>query len=158
MAQSANNWKGPQPAPRYLGRLLRANFPQITATGIYNDRNVAGTTKKSSHAEGRAIDIHLSAADPEQKVIGDRLFDAIIHRARSMGVDNAIWNKQIWSTKHPTKRGYHGQSAHTDHIHVEFTRDGSQFSEKQLLRAILIDVGILRTGLEEIHQAQANIG
>ena len=82
MADSKNNWRGPQPAPRYLGRLLRANFPQITETGIYNDRNVAGTSKKSSHAEGRALDIHLSAQNPDQKSVGDRLFHTIILRAR----------------------------------------------------------------------------
>jgi hypothetical protein len=43
---------------------------------VHNDRNVAGTTKKSSHAEGRALDFHLDATDPSQKALGDRLFDA----------------------------------------------------------------------------------
>ena len=82
MAESKNNWKGPQPAPLHFGRLLRANFPQITQTGIYNDRNIAGTSKKSAHAEGRALDIHLSANDPSQKSLGDQLYNAIIRKAR----------------------------------------------------------------------------
>jgi len=75
MTQRPNHWKGPQPATRYVGRLLRMNFPQITEVGLYNDRNVAGTSKKSSHAEGRAIDFHLSAKNPDQKALADRLAD-----------------------------------------------------------------------------------
>ena len=152
MSDSKNKWKGPQPAPRYLGRLLRANFPQISETGIYNDRNVAGTSKKSSHAEGRALDIHLSAKDPDQKSLGDQLFRTIVSRARSIGVDNVIWNRQIWSVKHPRPRAYHGLNSHTDHLHVEFTRQGSQFSQQRMLNAILIDVGIIRTGIEDLQK------
>ena len=157
MTESKNNWKGPQPAPRYLGRLLRANFPQISQTGVYNDRNVAGTSKKSSHAEGRALDIHLNANDPDQKVLGDQLFQAIILRSRSMGVDNVIWNHQIWSVAHPSPRPYHGQKPHTDHIHVEFTREGSQISQQQMLNLILIDVGTIRTGIEDLQKKLGNL-
>ena len=84
------NWKGPQPAPKQLAKRLRANFPQITQTAIYNDRNIAGTLKKSAHAEGRALDLHLDAFDAEQRVIGDQLFRAIIRMAVPLGIDNAI--------------------------------------------------------------------
>jgi len=152
MAERKINWNGPQPAPAYLGRLLRANFPQISATGIYNDRNVAGTSRKSSHAEGRALDFHLDATDPSQKALGDRLFDAIIRKAESIGVDNAIWNRQIWSVgkKVAGKRRYDGKNPHTDHVHVEFTRQGSQL---QALDAILIEVGIIRTGYDDLEKA-----
>jgi hypothetical protein len=143
------NWKGPQPAPAYLAGLLRANFPTIKKTGIYNDRNVAGTTKKSSHAEGRALDFHLDATDPSQKALGDRLFDALIRKAESIGVDNVIWNRQIWSVRRKVAgvRKYTGKNAHTDHVHVEFTHDGSQY---QTLDEILIEVGIIRTGYDDL--------
>jgi hypothetical protein len=157
MAESKNKWKGPQPAPRHFGRLLRANFPQITQTGIYNDRNVAGTSKKSSHAEGRALDIHLSAQDPDQKSLGDQLFQAVILRARSIGVHNVIWNRQIWSVEQPRRRIYHGQNPHTDHLHVEFTRQGSQLSQQQMLNAILIEVGTIRTGIEDLQKKLGNL-
>lgn len=141
------NWKGPQPAPKQLAKQLRANFPQITQMGIYNDRNIAGTNKKSAHAEGRAIDIHLSASEPEQRSLGDQLYHALIRKAKSLGIDNVIWNRQIWSQAHGGPRPYMGENPHTDHIHVEFTRKGSQ---DKLLRAIEIDIAIIRTGIEDL--------
>jgi len=158
MTQSPNNWKGPQPAPRYVGRLLRINFPQIREVGIYNDRNVAGTSKKSSHAEGRAIDIHLNAKNSDQRALGDRLADILIRRARSIGVHNVIWNHNIWSVVHPAWRHYPGVNPHTDHIHVEFTREGSQLDVEHLLNALLLEIGVLRTGIEDLQKGLGNVG
>ena len=157
MGQKKINWKGPQPAPRYMANLLTANFPDVKKTGIYNDRNVAGTSKKSSHAEGRALDFHLDATDPSQKALGDRLFDAIIRKAEKIGVDNVIWNREIWSVgkKVAGKRKYNGKNPHTDHVHVEFTRAGSQYDT---LDAILIEVGIIRTGLDDLQGVLGNLG
>jgi len=157
MGERKINWSGPQPAPAYLSRLLTANFPQISQTGIYNNRNVAGSNKKSSHAEGRALDFHLDATDPSQKALGDRLFDAIIRKAESIGVDNVIWNRQIWSTQRQVagKRKYEGKNPHTDHVHVEFTRQGSQL---EALDAILIEVGVLRTGYDDLQKVLGNFG
>jgi len=155
------DWKRPQPAPLYLRNLLRFNFPQITQFGIYNDRNVAGTTVKSSHAEGRAIDIHLNARDSEQLGLGDQLVLAFTRKAPPLGIDNVIWNKQIWSVTYaggvPTVHGprpYTGLNPHTDHIHVEFTREGSQMSP---LPAIDIDIAVIRTGLEDLGKARQNL-
>ena len=157
MGQKKINWKGPQPAPRYMANLLTANFPDVKKTGIYNDRNVAGTSKKSSHAEGRALDFHLDATDPSQKALGDRLFDAIIRKAEKIGVDNVIWNREIWSVgkKVAGKRKYNGKNPHTDHVHVEFTRAGSQHVT---LDEILIEVGIIRTGLDDLQGVLGNLG
>ena len=157
MGQKKINWKGPQPAPRYMANLLTANFPDVKKTGIYNDRNVAGTNKKSSHAEGRALDFHLDATDPSQKALGDRLFDAIIRKAEKIGVDNVIWNREIWSVgkKVGGKRKYNGKNPHTDHVHVEFTRAGSQHVT---LDDILIEVGIIRTGLDDLQGVLGNLG
>jgi len=157
MGQKKINWKGPQPAPRYMANLLTANFPDVKKTGIYNDRNVAGTNKKSSHAEGRALDFHLDATDPSQKALGDRLFDAIIRKAEKIGVDNVIWNREIWSVgkKVGGKRKYNGKNPHTDHVHVEFTRAGSQYVT---LDEILIEVGIIRTGLDDLQGVLGNLG
>ena len=148
------NWHGPQPAPKELAKMLKLNFPQITQTGIYNDRNVAGTTKKSSHAEGRGLDIHLSAFVPEQRMLADQLYPVFIRKASQLGIDNVIWNKQIWSKTKGGPRLYTGQNPHTDHIHIEFTREGSQ----QAQRAIELDIAIIRTGIEDMHKAMENIG
>jgi hypothetical protein len=157
MAEKKINWNRPQPAPTYMKRLLLANFPQITQTGIYNNRNVAGTNKKSSHAEGRGLDFHLDANDPDQKALGDELFDAIIRKADKIGVDNVIWNRQIWSVgkRVAGKRKYTGENPHTDHVHVEFTRSGSQL---QTLDAILVEVGIIRSGREDLGRSLGNVG
>lgn len=149
------DWRKAQPAPTAFARLLRGNFAQIRQTGIYNDRNVAGTNLKSSHAEGRAVDIHLNAFSSEEKGLGDELFHAIIRRATSIGVANVIWNRHIWSQLHGGPRPYTGENPHTDHLHVEFTRAGSQVD---LLHHILIDIAIIRTGLEDLSRGRANIG
>ncbi len=144
------DWKRPQPAPLYLRQRLRANFPEITKMGIYNDRNIAGTTKKSAHAEGRAIDIHLNANIPSQRTLGDQLVSALIRKALPLGIDNVIWNRQIWSRAKGGPRLYKGKSPHTDHIHVEFTRAGSQQS---ILQAIEMDIAIIRSGMEDLNKA-----
>jgi hypothetical protein len=148
------NWKGPQPAPKYLGHLLQANFPQIKQIGIYNDRYIAGTTKKSAHAEGRAIDIHLNARDPEQHGLGDQLVLALTRNARSLGIDNVIWNHQIWGVTYAGPKRYSGLNPHTDHIHGEFTREGSQ---QWVLNSINIDVAVIRSGLEDLHRGRQNL-
>src|SRR3982750_4131207 len=145
------NWKGPQPAPKYLGHLLRYNFPQIREIGIYNDRNIAGTTVKSAHAEGRAIDIHLNALNSEQRGLGDQLVIAFTRKAPALGIDNVIWNRQIWSVAYGGPRQYLGANPHIDHIHVEFTRQGSQ---ALTLPAIDIDIARIRTGLEDLQRGR----
>jgi len=149
------DWKRAQPLPKAVARALRANFPMITATGIYNDRNVAGTNQKSSHAEGRAIDIHLNANKPTERLVGDELFRILMDAAHATGIDNIIWNRQIWSTRRPTIRQYTGVNSHTDHIHVEFTREGSQ---QRTLHLLELKVAQLRTGLEELSSQQGNLG
>jgi hypothetical protein len=148
------NWKGPQPAPKHLAKRLRVNFPQITRTGIYNDRNVAGTNKKSSHAEGLGLDIHLSALDPGEGELGDQLYQALIRRARELGIDNVIWNRQIWSQSRGGPRQYTGVNAHTDHLHVEFTRAGSQ---NRALEEIEVDIATIRTGFEDLGRSSENM-
>lgn len=149
------DWKRPQPLPSAVKDVLKANFPVIAKVGIYNDRNVAGTTKKSSHAEGRALDIYLSAAKPNERLVGDSLFDTMIESAAQSGIDNVIWNREIWSTAHPQRRPYKGKSAHRDHIHVEFTRVGSQLAAFDLLK---LRIAQLRTGLEELADSRKDVG
>jgi hypothetical protein len=148
------NWHRAQPLPTALAKSLRVNFLQISGTGIYNDRNVAGTTRKSAHAEGRALDIHLNVNRPDEKLIGDSLYRIFIEAAYETGIDNVIWNRMIWS-RAKGEHTYTGVSPHRDHIHVEFTRTGSQQTIWHLLE---IKVAQLRTGLEELSRAQANIG
>lgn len=148
------NWNGPQPAPIQVSRILRAGFPVITRSEIYNNRDVAGTTKKSSHAEGRGLDVYLNAKDPNQKVLGDQLFRVLIAEAPTSGIDNVIWNRQIWGTSRSGPRRYAGVHMHEDHIHIEFTREGSPLAA---FRRLQLAISILRTNLEEIHQSRKHI-
>src|SRR5215831_10300140 len=91
------NWSHNQPAPSHAIRMIHANFPQVKNLGIYVCRNIKGTTTKSAHAEGRALDIGLNAHKPPEKVLGDAIFHALIRAAHRSGIDNVIWNRQIWS-------------------------------------------------------------
>ena len=154
MAHHHINWHQSQPAPKSAIRLIHANFPQVRNLGIYVCRDVRGTHTRSSHAEGRALDIGLRADLPAERLIGDQLFHAIIASATRSGIDNVIWNRQIWSVAHPAIRPFVGnypgggpRNPHTDHIHVEWTRHGSQ-SER--LRFLELQVSIVRQGIEEL--------
>lgn len=154
MAHHHINWHQSQPAPKNAIRFIHANFPQVRNLGIYVCRDVKGTHVRSSHAEGRALDIGLRADLPAERLIGDQLFHAIIVSATRSGIDNVIWNRQIWSLSHPAIRPFVGnypgggpRNPHTDHIHVEWTRGGSQ-SEK--LRFLELQVSIVRQGIEEL--------
>jgi hypothetical protein len=69
-------------------------------------------------------------------------------------LDHVIWNRQIWSSARGGPRPYTGVSPHTDHVHVAFTRAGSQ---NTTFPRTLLDIAILRTGLEELAQANSNI-
>lgn len=148
------NWNGPQPAPRALWAMMRANFPPVRNLGIFVRRNIAGTTTPSLHSEGRALDIGLNAFDATELVIGDRLFQIFCDLGQTMQLEEVIWKRQIWSAQRPLVRAYGGHSAHTDHIHVGFTQAGSQQTAMPGLFALR--VGQLRTGLEELRRSATN--
>jgi hypothetical protein len=137
--------------------MIRANFPQVTNLGIYVCRNVKGTSTKSAHAQGRALDIGINANKPEEKVVGDALFHALIRSAQKSGIDNVIWNHEIWSVSKGGPRPWIGnysngapKNPHTDHIHVEWTHDGSQLERLNFLE---LEIAILRTGFEDLSRA-----
>jgi len=155
------NWNKDQPAPRTAIRMIHANFPQVRNLGIYVCRDIAGTNVPSAHAEGRALDIGLRANRPAERLIADQLFHALIQSASQSGIDNVIWNRHIWSVAHGGPRPFVGHYAngapknpHTDHIHVEWTRDGSQQERLQFLE---LQVSIIRGGIEEIAAYNKNI-
>jgi len=154
------NWAQDQPAPQRAIRMIHANFPQIRNLGIYVCRDINGTNIRSAHAEGRALDIGLRADIPGEKVIGDQLFRVLIDTARRSGIDNVIWNHQIWSVSQGGPRpwgGYYKSGAaknlHTDHLHVEWTQDGSQLQRLDFLE---LQVSIVRQGLERLHDINRN--
>lgn len=148
------NWKGPQPGLISLRHLIHANLSIVRKMGIYADRFIAGTTTKSHHAEGRALDIYLSVFNKEEKAIGDQLVAAFIDCARSMDIDEVIWNREIWSPRRPMLRPYHGKRPHTDHVHVGFTRAGSQRTSFGALAGRLARI---RAGMPDGFQAADDV-
>jgi hypothetical protein len=110
---------------------------------------------------------------PDQKLIGDQLFHALIEAAHEIGVDNVIWNRKIWSVQRGGPRPFVGpytkdgvpitdksgkpvlKNPHTDHIHVEFTRPGSQGT---CLRFLETRIGIIRSGLRTLSESHNTVG
>jgi hypothetical protein len=152
------DWAQDQPAPRHAIRIIHANFPQVRNLGIYACRDIKGTHVRSAHAEGRALDVGLRAHIPGEKFIGDQLFRVLINSAPKSGIDNVIWNRQIWSVSHGGPRPWIGhyksgglKNPHTDHLHIEWTRDGSQLQRLDFLE---LQISILRQGIEDLAQQQ----
>ncbi|HEX8647503.1 MAG TPA: N-acetylmuramoyl-L-alanine amidase [Thermoleophilaceae bacterium] len=129
--------RGPQPGTirlrdefrrRYVGRSM----------GIFNCRPVRGGTTLSLHGEGRALDWGLNANDETERAAADAIVaellatdaDGNTHAlARRMGIQEIIWNRQIWSAGSRAAQGlrpYGGTNPHTDHIHVGQNHDGAQ--------------------------------
>jgi hypothetical protein len=133
-----SNWNQEQPAPKEVRQLLKNTFPEIklkvpAGNGktmdnyqIFAVRNVAGSSNASDHSEGRAIDIFLEASDGSEKKIADYLFQVFMDNADDMGISYVIWNKEIWKKSTGKKEAHTGTNPHTNHIHVSWSRDGSQ--------------------------------
>lgn len=151
----AIDWKKAQPGPKALWQAVHSQFPQTRLLGIYAARNVRGTQTPSAHAEGRALDIGLRADEAGEKALGDQLFAIFIRNAREAGIEHVIWNREIWSDTRGGPRGYTGVSPHTDHIHLAFSRDGSQ---RTTFPRLQLELATLRTGYEELGQAMGSVG
>lgn len=131
------NWKIEQPAPKELLQVIKSAFPEYLkkdANVIMRNENVGGP---SLHKEGRALDIHFSISPAlpteEENVIAYRLFRLFIEEYSELGMDHVIWNRQQWSITNQKIRPYPDpdvkgwRSPHEDHIHIAWTREGSQY-------------------------------
>jgi len=135
--------------------LVHTNFTRARNLGIYNRRNIAGTQTPSLHSEGRALDIGLNIHNQTEKAIGDGLFQIFVDLAARLQLQEVIWNRQIWSTGSPAVHPYAGANPHTDHVHVGFTRPGSQVTQFPAL--LHLRIAQLRTGMEEVSDALRNM-
>lgn len=131
----ALNWKGlrkdaNQPIVLHLKYYFPHIFPEIPKwrpTGLvggYNPGSIGG-----GHEYGLAADIYVRATMPNEKKVGDGLFDMFMWHADELGVEHVIWNGMKWESKvnvPGVPRKFLGQSPHTDHVHVRFTRQISQ--------------------------------
>ncbi len=100
--------------------------------GIFNCRNIAGSTQKSLHSEGRALDWILSANNTAQKTEAENLIDRFLADeaalAKSMGIQEIIFNRRIWSSSRPNDglQPYNGPNRHTDYMHIGLNWKGAR--------------------------------
>ncbi|HUS26004.1 MAG TPA: hypothetical protein VMY99_01495 [Nevskiaceae bacterium] len=96
----------------YVKRTWHTGGPQI-----YSCRKVRGGDGLSLHAEGRAADLFLDAGSRTERARGNAVFRWVIQHAGQLGVQEVIWNRDIWS---PGKglHAYYGDNPHTDHVHI----------------------------------------
>lgn len=101
------------------GQRLAKKFG-VTNVGGYNDRNIAGSNKKSDHAFGLALDF-MGEVGPKL----DGLSKYAVENARELGVKYVIYNGHIWSAERSDQgwRMYDGANPHIDHVHVSFYGD-----------------------------------
>jgi hypothetical protein len=134
------NWKGlrkeaPQPAVTQIRTFFPRIFPEVPQwrreglVGGYNNKSFGG-----GHEYGLAADIYVRVIMPDEKRIGDGLFE-MFKTHPELGVEKVIWNRQAWDLGSPTdeSRPFRGDKPHTDHVHVRFTRTASQSASPKLV-------------------------
>jgi len=99
--------------------------------GIYNCRNVAGSSRRSSHAEGRAYDHQWF-----DRVSGFKIADTLVANCGDLGVQRVIWWRRIWTWGEGWD-DYGGESPHTDHLHVEQNWSGAWWLQYADAAAVL---------------------
>lgn len=100
--------------------------------GIYNCRSVRGSTNRSIHGDGRALDPGYSRISD-----GDRLLAVLLRHRMALGIQLIIWNRRIYSAKAPLGARYQGTVPHTDHLHVELTWDAARTLTVNRVRQII---------------------
>ncbi len=151
------HWNRNQPIVAHLQKELRDVFPEFrhkppttqpyVGAGYVNRTTAMGTF--SAHSEGRAVDIYLSANNPSERRLAEALFRLFSGpNAAALGIQHVIFNRQIWSAADgPDSYTGGDRNPHTDHVHVAFTRAGSQEQPAQL-HSLLVDTAVgLMTGV-----------
>jgi hypothetical protein len=131
---------GPSAGATKLLNYLKSTF-QGRSMGVYNCRNVRGGKSKSLHSEGRAIDWGLNANNAATLAEGNKIRDWLVGNgaanAKNMGVQEVIWNRQIWSSSKAAQgmRSYGGTNPHTDHLHIGMNRWGASNFDPSILQS-----------------------
>lgn len=102
--------------------------------GIYNCRDVRGSTNNSVHGEGRAVDVGFpGVANPA----GTRLLNLLLPKVGELGIQMIIWNRRIYSARYPRGANYTGLVPHTDHLHIELTWNAARTLTRDKVRRII---------------------
>jgi hypothetical protein len=143
MNTMAINWRQNQPIIHQLRVVLDEHFPFFLILGYAHHRSgIGGYVNRqrrqggtSHHSQGRAADIFLFDHKKYEKLLGDNLAPLFWDNRTDLGVDHVIWSGTMWSTARNGPRPIipaDGIRDHNDHIHVSFTRAGSQLQPSQL--------------------------
>jgi hypothetical protein len=105
--------------------------------GIYNCRTVRGSTQRSVHGDGRACDFGFPLVDNDANPAGWDLVRLLLPVVGSLGIQQIIWDRRVWSAAHPNGAHYTGVSPHIDHVHVELTREAGQILTRAHIKATI---------------------
>lgn len=110
----------PQPGTVALLKYLLERFPYTRSLGIYNCRNVGGTSTRSIHACGRALDLGIpTIAGRANTELGDPIVRFLDKYTTQFGLMGQIYNRTRYDAKTPRGRLYTGVNPHYDHDHIE---------------------------------------
>lgn len=113
---------GPTAGARLLMAAILQLYPGSTNLGVYNPRAQRGSTARSVHEEGRALDVGFPDLGLAGNPVGRRLADDLVRLHPELGVQCVIYCRRIWSTKLPKWHAYTGVDPHTGHLHIELNR------------------------------------
>ena len=129
----------------------------VRASVVLEAANAPTTPRADEILTERGItvlpDIYVNAGDPTERQIGDGLFSLFIKWQSSLDVDHVIWSRQIWSAVNGGPRPYTGVDPHTNHVHVAFTKTGSQRQPPfliPLLDGLCLDIYGTLTGQDRV--------
>ena len=132
--------EGPTPGAKALLAYLLDRFPHSRSMGIYYCRPSAANAKKwSEHAEGRAVDLGIpkSNSGKARPELGDPVVELLKPRAKELGIELLIYNRQAWSARTPGGRDYLKGPPHYDHVHIGMTPDAAARLNYATVEAIL---------------------
>lgn len=147
---------GPASGALALLAWLLETYPQGKSQGIFNCRDVRGSTSLSIHACGRAVDFWLPYVNGNANPIGHDIVRRVGEHGKRLGVQTAIFARQIWSARSPAGRAYTGVHPHNDHIHWELTPTAADRLTLATLRHVLKEDPMPFTDIDHLsaeHQA-----
>jgi hypothetical protein len=119
--EGSHNWNAAQPAPQAMWYVVRQNFLHVRWLGLLMPPG------HEDHSEGRAIDLGLLVTVPYEANLAEEIIRLLIAHVAEIGWSYFIWNRQIWISDAPIHAApYTGKSAHTEHIHISWSRENSQ--------------------------------
>lgn len=128
-----------RPGTRALQDHLVATFG-LADCGTYEDKHVGGNPHAplSFHADGRAGDI-CGYPDPHRAAA-----DWLVENAEPLGVQEVIYDSQIWRSTYREWHDFPGEDPHTSHVHWAQCLAAANTSAEQMAEIIegITDMGL----------------